>query len=229
MALIKCYECSKEISDIAEACPHCGAVKTVECHECSKQISKGLNKCPHCGAPEVHFVKINNRITKFILLSLTIFFGFWVWYFLILQCYINIILWDFNTEDFLINLFPGLICTALTFYLPYHAFYKLSKNKKETSIKTYKVNSIGWMRLHIILCLIPTAISFLLAAVTDEYWNETGWFINLHPDTNYSLSNHGWIPSHYVYEVAFFTSICSFVLYWIVVGLIVWIKKGFKE
>ena len=25
MALIQCYECSKEISDKAPACPHCGA------------------------------------------------------------------------------------------------------------------------------------------------------------------------------------------------------------
>ena len=25
MALIKCYECEKEISDQAPACPHCGA------------------------------------------------------------------------------------------------------------------------------------------------------------------------------------------------------------
>ena len=27
MALIKCYECEKEISDQAPACPHCGAPK----------------------------------------------------------------------------------------------------------------------------------------------------------------------------------------------------------
>ena len=27
MALIKCYECSREISDKAPACPHCGAPK----------------------------------------------------------------------------------------------------------------------------------------------------------------------------------------------------------
>ena len=27
MALINCYECSKEISDIVETCPHCGAPK----------------------------------------------------------------------------------------------------------------------------------------------------------------------------------------------------------
>ena len=27
MALIKCYECSKEISDKAVNCPHCGAPK----------------------------------------------------------------------------------------------------------------------------------------------------------------------------------------------------------
>ena len=27
MALVKCYECEKEISDKAPACPHCGAPK----------------------------------------------------------------------------------------------------------------------------------------------------------------------------------------------------------
>jgi hypothetical protein len=27
MALIKCYECEKQISDRASACPHCGAPK----------------------------------------------------------------------------------------------------------------------------------------------------------------------------------------------------------
>jgi rRNA maturation endonuclease Nob1 len=50
MALVKCYECSKEISDTAKACPHCGAGKAVECHECSKQISGDLDSCPNCGA-----------------------------------------------------------------------------------------------------------------------------------------------------------------------------------
>ena len=28
MALIQCYECEKEISDKAAACPHCGAPKS---------------------------------------------------------------------------------------------------------------------------------------------------------------------------------------------------------
>ena len=28
MALVKCPECDKNISDKAEACPHCGYVKT---------------------------------------------------------------------------------------------------------------------------------------------------------------------------------------------------------
>ena len=38
MSLIKCYECPKEISDIDESCPNCGAGKDIECHECSKKI-----------------------------------------------------------------------------------------------------------------------------------------------------------------------------------------------
>jgi len=103
-----------------------------------------------------------------------------------------------------------------------------------------KLISKGWMRLHIILCLIPTAVSFLIAAVTVELWDATGWFINLNPHTEHFLipERAEWesysasapsLPDFLAYEVAFFTSTCSFVLYWIVVALILWIKKGFKE
>ena len=45
MALIKCYECSKEISDKANSCPHCGAPKID-----SKSTSQKINdeKCKKC-------------------------------------------------------------------------------------------------------------------------------------------------------------------------------------
>ena len=37
MALIKCYECGKEISDKAPACPHCGAPKKMSLATLHKQ------------------------------------------------------------------------------------------------------------------------------------------------------------------------------------------------
>ena len=43
MALVKCYECSKEISDMAKSCPHCGAGKARECDECSQLINQDLD------------------------------------------------------------------------------------------------------------------------------------------------------------------------------------------
>mgnify|MGYP003956667107 CR=1 FL=1 len=156
MALIKCYECSKEISDTAKACPHCGAGKAVECHECSKQISENLDSCPNCGAPKVRFIKINNRIIKFILLSFTIFSGFWVWYFF-MRCIVDA---EFMTaSEFWIHLFSGFICTSLTFYLPYHAFYKIDKNKQGAVIKTYDfIRNKRTRNITIIAIIISTTI-----------------------------------------------------------------------
>ena len=53
MALIKCTECGREISDKAGNCPHCGApvVKTVICSECGTQIKDTDRICPECGCP----------------------------------------------------------------------------------------------------------------------------------------------------------------------------------
>ena len=72
MALVKCSECGKEISDKAEACPHCGSPRAKRCPKCGSTnverisgFSKGMNawafgafamntivndyKCLHCG------------------------------------------------------------------------------------------------------------------------------------------------------------------------------------
>lgn len=51
MALIKCYECSAEISDKASRCPNCGAPVTA--HKCSKcgNIISG-ERCIYCGNSE---------------------------------------------------------------------------------------------------------------------------------------------------------------------------------
>lgn len=57
MALINCYECGKQISDSAKACPNCGApVKAPEkkkfCKYCGTQIKDGAAFCPACGRPQ---------------------------------------------------------------------------------------------------------------------------------------------------------------------------------
>lgn len=64
MALIKCPECGKEISDKAEACPNCGCPITkinsvrelpdeekpelFECVECGRPLPIGIEKCIYC-------------------------------------------------------------------------------------------------------------------------------------------------------------------------------------
>lgn len=49
MAIIKCPECNKEISDKAESCIHCGfIIKQEKCPECGETISRSNKKCPNC-------------------------------------------------------------------------------------------------------------------------------------------------------------------------------------
>lgn len=57
MALIKCTECGREVSDKASVCPNCGApvVKTIKCEECGQQMPFNVDVCPNCGYP-VHKV-----------------------------------------------------------------------------------------------------------------------------------------------------------------------------
>lgn len=50
MALIKCSECSAEISDKASCCPKCGAPIAIHkwrCNKCGNMISE--EPCPYCG------------------------------------------------------------------------------------------------------------------------------------------------------------------------------------
>ncbi len=51
MALIKCEECKKEISDKAQQCIHCGnPVETSkECFECGNELSSNSFICDYCG------------------------------------------------------------------------------------------------------------------------------------------------------------------------------------
>ena len=59
MALIKCKECGKEMSDHAKQCPHCGCDNNIMfCPECDKQLSSKASLCPNCGCP----IKKNKNI-----------------------------------------------------------------------------------------------------------------------------------------------------------------------
>lgn len=50
MALIKCKECNKEMSDHAKMCPNCGCENNIMfCPECEKQLSTKASMCPNCG------------------------------------------------------------------------------------------------------------------------------------------------------------------------------------
>lgn len=50
MALIKCSECGKDMSDRAPICPNCGFKNNVMfCPECDKQLSSKASLCPSCG------------------------------------------------------------------------------------------------------------------------------------------------------------------------------------
>ena len=62
MAIIKCSNCGKEVSDKANACPQCGQNLTVEqesveetkhlfCEECGTPVAENAEMCPNCGCP----------------------------------------------------------------------------------------------------------------------------------------------------------------------------------
>lgn len=49
MALIKCSNCGKDISDKAKKCIHCKTlVKSISCPRCNEKIDLDKNKCPKC-------------------------------------------------------------------------------------------------------------------------------------------------------------------------------------
>ncbi len=58
MALVKCYECCRQVSDIASQCPQCGAPKpghvrtSIACYNCKRNcVDDKLPHCPLCGVP----------------------------------------------------------------------------------------------------------------------------------------------------------------------------------
>ena len=78
MALIKCSNCGKKVSDKADYCVHCGsAIKNeivLKCDECGAKISETDTVCSKCGCPvkekedsglqKVQVVRIGSRVSK---------------------------------------------------------------------------------------------------------------------------------------------------------------------
>lgn len=70
MAMIKCTECGKDISDKAKNCPYCGkvfleevpVVKVIICSECGTVLSESDKVCHNCGCPVEN--DINNSKEK---------------------------------------------------------------------------------------------------------------------------------------------------------------------
>lgn len=54
MALIKCSECGRDVSDKATSCPHCGMPISSVKHASTPTPPAGAVKCPKCGSTNVH-------------------------------------------------------------------------------------------------------------------------------------------------------------------------------
>ncbi len=65
MALIKCNECGKEISDKAKKCIHCGniIITYTKCNECGESFASDRSSCPKCGCPNFNFANSNKSDT----------------------------------------------------------------------------------------------------------------------------------------------------------------------
>lgn len=63
MALIKCKECGKMISDKTTSCPNCGAPieKKIHCEECGCAVPPTANVCPQCGCPIKPVEKVESK------------------------------------------------------------------------------------------------------------------------------------------------------------------------
>lgn len=69
MALIKCSECGKNVSDKAQSCPNCGnPISTPKkdriCFACGGLVGDKAYKCPHCYTELDETTMITNRKTN---------------------------------------------------------------------------------------------------------------------------------------------------------------------
>ncbi len=78
MALIKCPNCGRTISDVAAVCPSCGytlKVNRIQCPECGNNVSADASTCPYCGYPvskkDTHSQKRIKRNKRKLLIALS--------------------------------------------------------------------------------------------------------------------------------------------------------------
>ena len=66
MALIKCRECGKDISDTSKKCIHCGAdvILKIKCTECNNEFDNTTNICPFCGKKNTNNISASVKDTK---------------------------------------------------------------------------------------------------------------------------------------------------------------------
>jgi len=72
MALMKCPECKKDMSDTLNACPHCGFKRVQQpipdassnnfCTNCGKPYDKDISHCPYCNAKNITAQNADNPI-----------------------------------------------------------------------------------------------------------------------------------------------------------------------
>ena len=74
MALIKCVDCGKEISDTSKVCIHCGCPveKELICNECGKKLDIKEKVCKNCGCKITKQNQINLQFLFFIYITFII-------------------------------------------------------------------------------------------------------------------------------------------------------------
>ena len=160
MALIKCKECGKEISDKAKVCPHCGFENNlIICPECKKEIKGNVNTCPNCGYEiQKKNKQVKNKfsigIKIWLILCVVVCFGY---YFLV--NYLKIITLPLMT--YLIILLGVSYIVLLVNKSKINLYITLGIN---AVILVYNLFSIGVVIsfLNIICVLINAIITFLV-------------------------------------------------------------------
>lgn len=162
MALIKCNECGKEISDKAKICPHCGFENNlIICPECKKEIKNNVNTCPNCG---YEMQKKNKQVKN------EFSIGIKIWLILcVVACF-----GYFSFVNYFLEIISSLSLTSYLVILLGVSYIVLLVNKSKINlyiilginavILVYNLFSIGTVvsLLNIICVLINAIITFLV-------------------------------------------------------------------
>lgn len=158
MALIKCIECGKEISDKSAQCVYCGCpideIKVLHCEECGNVIKASDEYCKKCGCPVDN--KKNDTIKKdertpVILFSIGI----------IISLASMIIMFLKVSIDF----YKSVFITYLATLIPNIAFLVLSMTNK-IKLENFKIKSIILLCCTIIYVIVA---SILYTRFYDEH------------------------------------------------------------